>query len=137
MYNAAENFTEFIELKNVGKFSYNLNFAKIYLNSKKILFRFPIGFSLLTGEFCVISEDPYLFKSNYGKKSLGKFNGKLPSSGEIQILDALNRTIFSVKYSNDNNWPRESNFFCDIIHLLFSRDFFSALFFLVVFCDFF
>lgn len=98
---------EFIELKNTGNLTLDLSNVQI---TNAIEYRFPPGFTLMPGEFVILTADSTRFTARYGIPAHDNYRGQLNNSGEtIEVKDAFGRTIFQVTYSNSNGWPVEAN----------------------------
>ncbi len=103
---------EFLELKNVGAQTLNLNGMAF---TDGISFTFPSGASLAPGAFAVLVKDPALFASRYPGVPIAGVYGPLSSlsnSGELLTLrDVVGNTIFSVSYSDHSPWPAAADGF--------------------------
>ena len=91
--------TEFIELKNIGTQSINLNFVRF---TNGIEFTFP-DVDLAPGEYILIVEDIDAFTNKYGPSLniAGEYFGSLNNAGErIELLDAAGSIIHDFKYSD-------------------------------------
>ncbi|NIP27675.1 MAG: hypothetical protein GWN67_24355 [Phycisphaerae bacterium] len=92
--------TEFIELKNVGPVTLNLNLVKF---TEGINFTFP-DIELEPNEFVVVVKDMNAFQDKYGTsvKIAGRYTGSLANNGErIKLVDAIDRTILDFEYKDD------------------------------------
>jgi hypothetical protein len=92
---------EFIELKNIGFETIDLNQVKF---TDGIDFTFP-NFELSPDEYVIIVKDEAAFESRYGSmvNIVGEYSGRLDNSGErIHLVNAFGRTIFEFSYNN--NW---------------------------------
>jgi hypothetical protein len=92
---------EFIELINAGPSA--LNLANAYFD-KGINFTFPAGFTLNTGERCVVVASQTAFETRYGTglKIAGEFEGTLDNGGEtLRILDSAGEEVFEFTYDDD------------------------------------
>ena len=90
---------EFIELKNIGSETINLNLVKF---TKGISFTFP-NLELAPDEFVVVVEDVDAFESLYGTEVniAGQYTGQLANNGErIRLEDAIGRTILDFSYKD-------------------------------------
>ncbi len=91
--------TEFIELKNIGAESINLNFVSF---TNGVEFTFP-DVDLAPDEYVLIVEDIDAFTNKYGPSLniAGEYFGSLNNGGErIELLDAAGSTIHNFKYSD-------------------------------------
>jgi len=101
MYNPADPNTEFIELKNIGSQSINLNYVSF---TNGIDFVFP-DVDLAPNQYILIIEDIDAFINKYGPdlNIAGQYSGSLNNGGErIELLDAAGTIIHNFKYSD--NW---------------------------------
>jgi hypothetical protein len=101
MYNPADPNTEFVELKNIGTDTINLNYVRF---TNGIDFTFP-DVDFAPGEYILIVEDIDAFTNKYGQdlNVAGQYTGSLNNGGErIELLDAAGSTILDFKYSD--NW---------------------------------
>jgi hypothetical protein len=92
---------EFIELKNVGTETLNLNLVKF---TNGIDFTFP-DIDLAAGQYVVVVKDPQVFTAQYGTgiNVAGQYSGRLANAGErIRLQDAVGQTILDFEYSD--NW---------------------------------
>jgi hypothetical protein len=90
---------EFIELKNIGTSTLNLNLVQF---TKGIHFTFP-DIDLDPGECVVVMEDQSAFEAKYGTgiNTAGQYVGVLENNGErIQLQDAIGRTILDFEYKD-------------------------------------
>jgi len=100
--------TEFIELKNIGTQSINLNYVS-FTNGVDFTFG---DVDLAPDEYILVVEDIDAFTNKYGpdvraiRESpllAGEYSGSLNNGGErIELLDAAGATIHNFKYSD--NW---------------------------------
>jgi hypothetical protein len=91
--------TEFIELKNIGSVTLNLNLVKF---TEGINFTFP-DIELDPNEFVVVVKDRNAFEAKYGTSIniAGQYTGSLANDGEkIKLVDALGRTILDFEYKD-------------------------------------
>jgi Lamin Tail Domain len=91
---------EFIELRNIGTETLNLNLVKF---TNGIDFTFP-DFDLAPGQYVVVVGDQQAFAARYGAdiNIAGQYAGRLANDGErIRLEDAIGQTILDFKY-NDN-----------------------------------
>ena len=97
---------EFLELKNVGTGSVNLNGMHF---TSGIEFAFPNGATLAPGAFLVLARDPAQFAQRYpGVAVFGGYgsDSSLSNGGEtITLADVAGTTIFSVTYDDTAPWP--------------------------------
>ncbi|MGB2806290.1 MAG: lamin tail domain-containing protein [Sedimentisphaerales bacterium] len=90
---------EFIELKNTGLTTLNLNLVKF---TEGIHFTFP-DMELDPDECVVVVRDESAFEAKYGTsvKMAGQYTGSLANDGErIQLVDAIGRTILDFEYED-------------------------------------
>ncbi len=94
---------EFIELKNIGTGSLNLNLVTF---NEGIHFTFP-NISLAAGDHILVVKNQIAFEAEYGGgKNIagqwtGPFGGKLDNGGErIRLEDAIGRTILDFSYKD-------------------------------------
>jgi hypothetical protein len=88
---------EFIELKNVGVETINLNMVRF---TNGIDFTFP-DLNLHDGEYVVVVQDRDAFESRYGTdiNVAGEYSGRLDNGGErITLVDAAGQTILNFRY---------------------------------------
>jgi len=88
---------EFIELKNTGTSTLNLNLVKF---TEGIHFTFP-DIELDPEECVVVVEDQSAFESKYGTSvnTAGQYIGSLDNNGErIKLVDAVGKTILDFEY---------------------------------------
>jgi hypothetical protein len=91
---------EFIELKNIGTETLNLNLVKF---TNGIDFTFP-DIDLASGQYIVVVKDQQVFTDRYGTdiNVAGQYSGRLANNGErIRLQDAIGQTILDFEY-NDN-----------------------------------
>jgi hypothetical protein len=95
---------EFIELKNVGTASVNLNGMQL---TEGVTFEFPPGFTLAPGAFAVVVRNQTQFALRYpGVAIAGVYSGELPNSGSLLVLrDLGGNALFSTAYSDTSPWP--------------------------------
>ena len=101
MYNPRTSSEEFIELKNIGAESINLNLVSF---TDGIDFTFP-GIDLAPGEYIVVVQDRNAFEARYGSNVniAGQYSGRLNDAGErITLTDAIGRTILD--FSFEDGW---------------------------------
>jgi len=99
MYNPLDPNEEFIELKNIGAESINLNLVSF---TNGIDFSFP-SIELAAGEHVVVVQDRHVFEARYGTNVniAGQYSGKLNNAGErIELADAIGRTILNFRYED-------------------------------------
>ncbi len=94
---------EFIELKNIGAETINLNLVKF---TNGIDFTFPSAV-LAPGEYVVVVQDSNAFEARYSTEpgteinTAGQYTGKLANNGErIRLEDAMGQTILDFKYKD-------------------------------------
>ena len=91
--------TEFIELKNIGTETVNLNLVTF---TNGINFTFP-DVNLGAGDYVIVVQDLGAFTAEYGGgfNIAGVYSGRLDNGGErIELQDALGRTIHSFRYKD-------------------------------------
>ncbi|MDT8300249.1 MAG: CotH kinase family protein [Sedimentisphaerales bacterium] len=99
MYNPFNPNTEYIELKNIGAVTINLNLAKF---SNGIDFTFP-NIELAPGEYVLVVQDIDAFEIRYGTtlNIAGQYTGSLNNAGErIKLEDAIGQTILDFEYKD-------------------------------------
>jgi len=99
MYNPPDPNDEFIELKNIGTETLNLNLVSF---TNGIDFTFP-NTELAAGEHIVVVRNRQMFQTRYGKNIniAGQYTGKLDNAGErIELQDAIGRTILNFRYED-------------------------------------
>ncbi|MHC4695007.1 MAG: LamG-like jellyroll fold domain-containing protein, partial [Planctomycetota bacterium] len=92
---------EYIELKNTGLTTLNLNLVKF---TEGIHFTFP-DMDLAPGECVVVVKNQSAFEAQYGTSvnTAGVYTGSLANNGErIRLEDAIGRTILDFEY--DDRW---------------------------------
>jgi hypothetical protein len=90
---------EFIELKNIGLDTLNLNLVRF---TEGIHFTFP-DIQLTAGEYVVVVKDQSAFEAQYGTSvnMAGEYTGSLANNGErIRLQDAVGRTILDFEYED-------------------------------------
>ncbi len=91
---------EFIELKNIGTKTINLNLVRI---NSGIDFTFP-DMELAGGQFVVVVKDRAAFDAQYPDFTgfiAGQYSGRLENAGErIRLADAIGQTILDFKYGD-------------------------------------
>ena len=88
---------EFIELKNIGTTTLNLNLVKF---TEGVHFTFP-NMTLVAGDHVLVVGDINAFNAKYGsgKNIAGQYTGNLSNAGEhIRLEDAIGRTILDFNY---------------------------------------
>jgi hypothetical protein len=91
--------TEYIELKNIGHSSINLNLVKF---DKGIDFTFGPN-TLATGQYILVVKNKNAFEEKYGTGFYiaGEYSGSLDNGGErIRLLDAVGTTILEFHYKD-------------------------------------
>jgi hypothetical protein len=91
---------EFVELKNTGPNSLNLNLVSF---TEGIHFTFP-PVELGPGEYILVVSDQNTFVAQYGTEPnvAGQYTGRLDNGGErIRLEDAAGGTILDFRYSDD------------------------------------
>ena len=90
---------EFIELKNIGKSTLNLNLVKF---TEGIHFTFS-DMELDPDEYVVVVRNQNAFEAQYGTlvNTAGQYTGSLDNNGErIKLEDAIGRTILDFEYKD-------------------------------------
>jgi len=92
--------TEFVELKNIGGDTLNLNFVKF---TDGIDFTFS-DTTIVPGEYIVVVEDISAFENYYGQGVVtisGQYEGHLDNSGErITLTDSIGQVANNFKYKD-------------------------------------
>ncbi|MFC1793196.1 lamin tail domain-containing protein [Planctomycetota bacterium] len=99
MYNPQDPNEEFIELKNVGAETINLNLVSF---TNGIDFTFP-SIELAPGEYVVVVQDRNIFEARYDTNVniAGQYSGKLNNAGErIELQNAIGRMILDFRYED-------------------------------------
>jgi hypothetical protein len=99
MYNPQDSSGKFIELKNIGAETINLNMVSF---TNGIDFTFP-SFELAAGEHVILAQDENALKARYGTEIniAGQYTGRLDNAGErITLADAIGRTILDFRYED-------------------------------------
>ena len=99
MYNPQDPYGEFIELKNIGAETINLNLVSF---TNGIDFTFPI-LEVAAGEYVIVVHDRNTFKARYGIaiRIAGQYSGRLDNAGErITLDDAIGRSILDFRYED-------------------------------------
>jgi hypothetical protein len=99
MYNPVDPNTEFIELKNIGTQSINLNYVS-FTNGIDFIFQ---DVDLAPNQYILVVEDIDAFTNKYGPSLniAGQYSGSLNNGGErIELLDAAGSIIHDFKYSD-------------------------------------
>jgi hypothetical protein len=99
MYNPPEPNEEFIELKNIGSKTINLNLVKF---ANGVNFTFP-SIELAPDQYTVIVQNRSIFEARYGRNTniAGQYSGRLNNAGErITLEDAIGRTILDFNYKD-------------------------------------
>lgn len=100
MYHPDDPDTEFIELKNIGPRSLNLNLVRFV---DGIDFTFP-GVEVPAGEYVLVVKNAAAFAARYGQgyEIAGEYSGSLDNGGErIRLRDAAGRSVLDFEYSDD------------------------------------
>jgi hypothetical protein len=90
---------EFIELKNIGPETINLNLVK-FTNGIDFTFQNP---ELVPDEYVVVVQDRQVFETRYGAalNIAGEYSGRLNNAGErIRLEDAIGQTILDFGYKD-------------------------------------
>ncbi|MHC4243872.1 MAG: lamin tail domain-containing protein, partial [Planctomycetota bacterium] len=99
MYNPYNPNTEYVELKNIGAETVNLNLVKF---TNGIDFTFP-NMELAPNEYVVVVQDREAFETRYGQRIniAGEYSGKLNDGGErIRLEDAIGQIILDFDYKD-------------------------------------
>ncbi|MHC4536592.1 MAG: lamin tail domain-containing protein, partial [Planctomycetota bacterium] len=99
MYNPNDPNTEYIELKNIGVKTINLNLVKF---TNGIDFTFP-NIELTGNEYVVVVRDSQAFETRYGTalNIAGQYSGRLNNAGErIKLEDAIGQTILDFDFKD-------------------------------------
>jgi hypothetical protein len=99
MYNPDDPNTEYIELKNIGGETINLNLVKF---TNGIDFTFP-NMELAGNEYIVVVQDREAFEIRYGTalNIAGEYSGRLNDAGErIRLEDAIGQMILDFDYKD-------------------------------------
>jgi len=99
MYNPNDPNTEYIELKNIGAETINLNLVKF---TNGIDFTFP-NIELVPNEYIVVVQDREAFETRYGTalNIAGQYSGRLNDGGErIRLEDAIGQMILDFDYKD-------------------------------------
>jgi hypothetical protein len=94
---------EFIELKNVGSTAIALT-GVIFTSG--VDYAFPSDSVLKPGAFCVLASNAKWFKTRYGFKAFGGYNGQLRNSADtITVVEIKSGTmLLSIAYSDHSPW---------------------------------
>jgi hypothetical protein len=95
--NSVEPNEEYIELKNIGTETINLNLVKL---TNGVDFTFP-DIELVPNEYVVVVQDIDAFEARYGQgiNIAGQYSGRLNNAGErIELEDAIGQTILDFNY---------------------------------------
>ena len=109
----SENDLEFVEIANRGDTTVNLHGFRL---DDAVLFQFEESETDLgPGETVVIAANPEALKSHFSLTQVpvfGPFTGRLSNSGEtIRLLDAADRVVNQVTWSDIFPWPVEADGF--------------------------
>jgi hypothetical protein len=99
MYNPYNPNTEYVELKNIGIETINLNLVKF---TNGIDFTFP-NLELAGNEYVVVIQDREAFETRYGTalNIAGEYSGRLNDGGErIRLEDAISQVIMDFDYKD-------------------------------------
>jgi hypothetical protein len=99
MYNPPEPNEEFIELKNIGSETINLNLVSF---TDGINFTFP-NVELAAGQYTVVVRNRSVFEARHGRNIniAGQYSGRLDNAGErITLEDTIGRTILDFSYKD-------------------------------------
>ena len=113
---AGKNY-EFIELKNIGNTSIDLNGSK-FSKGVELLIDNPL--IVPPNGFVVFAEDSTVFRTTYGFAPDGQYAGKLNNDGEkINLKDPFGNFIDSVRYNNKGLWDEgvdSTGFSLELLH---------------------
>jgi hypothetical protein len=94
---------EFIEFKNIGETSLNLN--GLVLDSA-VYYEFPSNAVLGPKNFFVVASRPAKFYEYYGKIASGNFHGNFSNAGEeVLLVNGQGEEIIHFIYSDNSPWP--------------------------------
>ncbi len=96
---------QFVELFNAGATEADLSGWAL---RKGVQFVFPNGSRVAPGGFLIVCRDRGAFVERYGTgvKVAGQFEGRLSQSGKrLELVDARDTVVDSVKYSDRAPWP--------------------------------
>jgi hypothetical protein len=99
MYNPFNPNTEYVELKNIGAETINLNLAK-FTNGIDFTFQ---NMELAPNEYVVVVQDHKAFETRYATafKIAGEYSGRLNDAGErIKLEDAIGQVILDFDYKD-------------------------------------
>ncbi|MBA7706164.1 hypothetical protein ES703_115011 [subsurface metagenome] len=99
MYNPNDPNTEYIELKNIGAQTINLNLVK-FTNGIDFTFQ---NLELVPDDYVVVVQDRQAFETRYGAalNIAGEYSGRLNNAGErIRLEDAIGQTILDFDYKD-------------------------------------
>jgi len=99
MYHPHNPNAEYIELKNIGAETVNLNLVSF---TNGIDFTFP-NLELAPNEYVIVVQDSSALEARYGMdlNIAGEYSGKLNNGGErIRLQDAIGRTILDFDYKD-------------------------------------
>lgn len=98
---------EFIEIKNTGESTLNLNGIDI---SEGISYEFISDFVLPPDSFVVLASDETRFYQRYRKAASGEYSGNLANDKDkITISHSSGDTINVLTYYDDKDWPKEAD----------------------------
>ena len=102
------NDLEFIEIKNTGATTVNLN--GIYLRELGVSYQFPAGSTVLANTSIFLASNPTTFNAMYGITAFGQFTRNLSNSSQKLVLaDGFGNTIDSVEYLDTAPWPLDAD----------------------------
>jgi hypothetical protein len=102
------NDLEFIEIKNTGATTVNLN--GFYLRELGVSYQFPVDSKVLANESIFLASNPTTFKAKYGITAFDQFTRNLSNSSQKLVLaDGFGNTIDSVEYFDTSPWPLDAD----------------------------
>ena len=98
---------EFVELKNTGNASLDLNGVQFV---DGISYQFTSQAILNAGEFLVLASNRVEFENRYQMECFDEYEGSLNNGGErLALNNAGNDTLFSVLYDDEDGWPESAD----------------------------
>jgi hypothetical protein len=102
------NDLEFIEIKNTGATTVNLN--GFYLRELGVSYQFPVDSRVLANESIFLASNPTTFKAKYSITAFDQFTRNLSNSSQKLVLaDGFGNTIDSVEYFDTSPWPLDAD----------------------------
>jgi len=99
-YHPADSGTEFVELKNIGQTSVNINLVR-FTNGIRFVFG---DLWLSPGQLILVVQDPQAFEARYGQglPVAGPYEGSLDNGGDrLRLEDAIGGVILDFRYEDD------------------------------------